>query len=282
MSTEIEKKVKEENKGGFSIVRNPLDEIVFEHKNRRYGAYELRKKYAKNMAVAIFLSSFMLAMVFIGPKLLEMLGKDEEEDLVDVPVKIIRTTELDAPPPLDDTKPPPPPPDIPPPPQEVVKFTEPKLTEERPPDPPPPVDELKKTQTGQQNQEGEKKEFVDPGPIKPPPPPPPPKKVDEVIEVVDEEPEFPGGFGEFQKFLISNIQYPEFCRQNSIQGKVLIQILIEKNGKITEIKQVRAPHPQLFEEAARVIQKTKWNPAKVNGNPVRYRYTVPVDFRLGR
>jgi TonB family protein len=112
------------------------------------------------------------------------------------------------------------------------------------------------------------------------PPPPPPRKIDDAIQVVDEEPEFPGGFGEFQKYLIENINYPKNCIKDKIQGKVLIQLLIEKDGTVSEIKKVRSPHPDLFEEAARVIRTTRWNPAKVNGNPVSFRYTVPVDFSL--
>lgn len=112
------------------------------------------------------------------------------------------------------------------------------------------------------------------------PPPPPPRKIDDAIEVVDEEPDFPGGFEAFQKYLNQNIVYPTSCLEDKIQGKVLIQLLIEKDGTVSEIKKVRSPHPDLFEEAARVLMKTKWNPAKVNGNPVSFRYTVPVTFKL--
>ena len=113
-------------------------------------------------------------------------------------------------------------------------------------------------------------------------PPPPPRKIynDPIFQVVEEEPYFIGGFQAFQQYLINNIKYPKKCKKNKIQGKVYIQLLIEKDGTVSEIKQISSPHPDLFDEAARVLMNTKWNPAKVNREPVRYRYTVPIVFSI--
>ena len=258
--------------------RTTLEDLLFEEKNKTYGAFQLRQSYQRHLIIAALGGILFVLLAIFGPRLAALLSTEEVVEAP--PARIVSVTELDAPPPLDETKPPPPPPDIPPPPVEVIKFTAPKLVEEKQEDPPPPVEELKKTNTGSENVEGVKVAVPDPGPVAPPPPPPPEKKKPEIYEVVDEDPVFPGGFSAFQKYLVNNIQYPEFARENNIQGRVTLQILIDEKGKVSDIKEIRSPHPLLTKEAARVISATTWTPAKVNNNPVKYRYTVPVTFRI--
>ncbi|SFU42631.1 outer membrane transport energization protein TonB [Porphyromonadaceae bacterium KHP3R9] len=117
------------------------------------------------------------------------------------------------------------------------------------------------------------------------PPPPPKPKVEEVTEeifvVVEEQPEFPGGNAAMMKFLSDNIKYPVIAQENGIQGRVITNFVVEKDGSITDVQVVRGVDPSLDKEAVRVIQSMpKWKPGKQRGSAVRVRFTLPVVFRL--
>jgi TonB family protein len=102
-----------------------------------------------------------------------------------------------------------------------------------------------------------------------------------LVEHYMQEPEFEGGFSEYLNFMKQNLVYPEYARLNFIEGKVLIQLLIEKDGTVSKAKVIESPDTSLSKEAARVLFLTKWTPAKLeNGEPTSYEYTVPVVFRL--
>ena len=101
------------------------------------------------------------------------------------------------------------------------------------------------------------------------------------FQVVEEMPEFPGGIGECLKFLGRNIKYPVQSQQAGVQGKVIVQFVVEKDGSISNPKVVRSIDPDLDGEAIRVISiMPKWKPGMQKGQPVRVKYTVPVTFRL--
>lgn len=109
------------------------------------------------------------------------------------------------------------------------------------------------------------------------------KNVDDspIYEVVDNMPQFPGGTGEFLKFLSRNIKYPANAEKNKIQGRVVIQFVINKDGSVSDTKIVRSVDPELDAEALRVIKLTpNWKPGMSNGEVVRVKYTVPVQFKL--
>ena len=117
------------------------------------------------------------------------------------------------------------------------------------------------------------------------PPPPPKPKVEEVTEeifvVVEEQPEFPGGNAAMMKFLGDNIKYPVIAQENAIQGRVITNFVVERDGSITDVQVVRGVDPSLDKEAIRVIQSMpKWKPGKQRGSAVRVRFTLPVVFRL--
>ena len=117
------------------------------------------------------------------------------------------------------------------------------------------------------------------------PPPPPKPKVEEVTEeifvVVEDQPEFPGGNTAMMKFLSDNIKYPVIAQENGIQGRVITNFVVEKDGSITDVQVVRGVDPSLDKEAIRVIQSMpKWKPGKQRGSAVRVRFTLPVVFRL--
>ena len=104
---------------------------------------------------------------------------------------------------------------------------------------------------------------------------------DNPLDVVEEMPQFPGGAAALMQYLSKNIRYPEEAHKNNIQGRVIVNFIVETDGSITEAKVWRSIHPLLDAEALRVINAMpKWNPGIQGGKPVRVKYTVPVTFKL--
>lgn len=104
---------------------------------------------------------------------------------------------------------------------------------------------------------------------------------DEVFMVAEQMPEFPGGMKELLKFLQDNLKYPESAMKNNLQGRVIVQFVVEKDGTPTEFNVVRAVNPDLDAEALRVLKTMpKWKPGMQKGEAVRVKYTVPVAFKL--
>ncbi|WP_299229328.1 M56 family metallopeptidase [uncultured Bacteroides sp.] len=104
---------------------------------------------------------------------------------------------------------------------------------------------------------------------------------DEVFMVVEKMPEFPGGIKELMSFLSKNIKYPASAIAKNVQGRVIVQFVVEKDGTPTEFKVMRSVDPALDAEALRVMQEMpKWKPGMQRGQVVRVKYTVPVTFRL--
>ena len=105
---------------------------------------------------------------------------------------------------------------------------------------------------------------------------------DEVLEVVEYMPEYPGGNEGLMKFLAQNIQYPEVAKKKGDHGHVVLQFIVEKDGSISNVKIVRSIFPSLDAEAERIITAMpKWIPGMQNGENVRVKYTIPISFSLG-
>ena len=103
----------------------------------------------------------------------------------------------------------------------------------------------------------------------------------QIFQVVEEMPEFPGGMGECMKWLGKNIKYPTISQENGVQGRVIIQFVVNKDGSIVDAQVARGVDPYLDKEALRVVgQMPKWKPGKQRGKEVRVKYTLPVVFRL--
>lgn len=105
----------------------------------------------------------------------------------------------------------------------------------------------------------------------------------EVIEIdkVDEKPSFPGGESAMKSYLNSNVKYPVEAQENCIQGRVIVQFIIEKDGSISDVKISRSVDPSFDREALRVVKAMpKWNPGKLQGIPARVKNEVPVVFRF--
>ena len=104
---------------------------------------------------------------------------------------------------------------------------------------------------------------------------------DTPFQVVEDQPEFPGGTAALMEYLRKNIKYPSICRENNIQGKVIVTFIVNKDGSIVEPEVIKAVNPSLDKEALRVISgMPNWKPGMQRGKAVRVRYSVPVNFRL--
>lgn len=104
---------------------------------------------------------------------------------------------------------------------------------------------------------------------------------EEVFMVAEQMPEYPGGMKEMLKFLQENVKYPENAMKNNVQGRVIVQFVIEKDGTPTEFKVLRSVDPDLDAEALRVMKAMpKWKPGMQKGQVVRVKFTVPVSFTL--
>lgn len=102
-----------------------------------------------------------------------------------------------------------------------------------------------------------------------------------IFQVVEVMPEFPGGMAECLKFLGKNIKYPTIAQENGVQGRVIVQFVVNRDGSIVDPVVVRSVDPYLDKEALRVIKSMpKWKPGQQRGKAVRVKYTVPVTFKL--
>ena len=158
-----------------------------------------------------------------------------------------------------------------------------------PPPPPPPVQEVEVLNVVEDEKEvahveiqteDTKEEVI----IAPPVEKVEEKEEDEevIFVVVETMPEFPGGQAALFKYLSENVKYPVIAQENGIQGRVICQFVVNKDGAIVDVEVVRSGgDASLDKEAVRVIKSMpKWNPGKQRGKPVRVKYTVPVNFKL--
>ena len=102
-----------------------------------------------------------------------------------------------------------------------------------------------------------------------------------VFQVVEKMPSFPGGDAALFKYLSDNVKYPVIAQENGVQGRVICQFVVNRDGSIVDVEVVRSVDPSLDKEAIRVIKSMpKWSPGQQRGKPVRVKYTLPVNFRL--
>ena len=104
---------------------------------------------------------------------------------------------------------------------------------------------------------------------------------EQIFQIVEEPASFPGGMGECMKWLGKNIKYPTISQENGVQGRVIVQFVVNRDGTIVDAKVVRGVDPYLDKEALRVVNlMPKWTPGKQRGKAVRCQFTLPVQFRL--
>lgn len=110
-----------------------------------------------------------------------------------------------------------------------------------------------------------------------------PEPVDDnrVFDVVEQKPQFPGGEAALLKYVSEHIRYPAMAQENNIQGRVVVQFVVTKTGAVGEVKVVRGKDPDLDKEAVRVVKSLpKFVPGKMNGHAVNVWYTLPIQFKL--
>jgi protein TonB len=267
------------------ILNADILDIVFEGRNKEYGAYDLRKTYNKRLVKAIIGMAVILVLLFVGFFLSSISGGGKKNALVvdDVQLEDIKQEKKNEPPP-------PPPPKIEPPKVEMAKFTPPKIVpdkEVKPEEKPPEQEKLEDTKIGTVNQEGIKDEGITPpvsdagkGVVEAP------KKdeedYDKTFTKVEIESDFPGGAGAWLRYLNKNLRYPDDAVNNEIQGTVVVQFIVDKEGNVSDVNAIGGPESGgLREEAVRVIKKSgKWIPAVQNGRQVKSYKKQPIVFKL--
>ena len=271
-----------------SILKTDILDIIFENRQKTYGAYDIRKTYPKNVRSAIIAAAIFFTVGVSLPLIAKVVaGNKDKTEITEVNLKNIKT----PPPPPDAPPPPPPPPpkEPPPPPKSTVEFKPPvvKPDEEVKKDP-PKIEEFKDKDSGLKDQEGKKdgvREMQKPAEGKPAPPPvldEPKKPVeDKVFIAVEQKPEFPGGEKALLQYLAEHIKYPSMAREAGITGKVFIQFVVGKDGSINDVKILRGIGGGCDEEAMRVVRELpRFKPGMQNGQPVKVQYNLPVQFQL--
>lgn len=259
-------------------------DVVFANKNKSYGAYELRKESSWNTTKSLFIASTIFVFLFLLPRLLTLL--ESEEKVVEEVTKVEMA--IAPPPPVNPETPPPPPVEPPPPKQDQVKFPPPivkpdELVRE---EDPPTIEDLKKADPGQRTIEGDPDADIvittaaGDGPKQ--------AAVVEDTRVYDfvsleSQPSFPGGMEKFYEYLRKTVKYPAMAQENNVQGKVFLSFVVEKDGRLTDIKVDRKLGSGTDEEAVRVLKASpKWVPGIQNGKPVRVKYNIPISFTLSQ
>lgn len=104
---------------------------------------------------------------------------------------------------------------------------------------------------------------------------------DEVFSVVEQMPSFPGGDMAMMEFLRDNMKYPADAEKQKVEGRVVVQFIVEKDGSLSHVNVLRSAFPSLDEEAVRVVESMpRWEPGIQKGHPVRVKYVIPITFKL--
>ena len=275
----------------IDLIDNRWSDLMFENRNKEYGAYVLRRQTtARNIkSIIAVLILFALVMVY-------MVAKNAYDDYQKAHMAQTQVTELTA---LQEQK------------KEAkverkeiikqekveqvvekvkssIKFTAPvikKDDEVRPEDEMKSQDEImnSKVAVGFANvigndESGEvlkAKEMIVNEPVKPK------EEENKVFDVVEQMPSFPGGMAALMAYLQKSIKYPPVAEENGIQGRVVCTFVVERDGSVTDVRVAKSVDPSLDKEAVRVVSAMpKWIPGKQNGQSVRVKYTLPVTFRL--
>lgn len=263
-------------------------DIIFDGRNKAYGAYELRKSYSKRLIAALAIILGLSLLIFISSLLANSGNKNKQVATVVEDVKLEEVKEEKKP----ETPPPPPPPKMPEPPKiEIAKFTPPKIVKDeevKEDEKPPEVEKIEEAKIGTINQEGTKDEGIVAPPVEGKGTGGPvvvpgtgDEDYDKIFTKVENEAEFPGGPEAWKRYLERNMNYPESAMENGTQGVVRVQFIVDKEGNISEVQAVNSPGDGLAEEAVRIIKRgPKWKPAEQNGRKVISRKIQSITFRL--
>lgn len=267
-----------------------LDEIVFEKRNREYGAYDLRSQYPRLLTKSFLVGTGLFLVVALSPIIYLTIKSMNEPEKVEVKADLVDILQDDKiiEEPKEELPPPPPPPKVEEEKIEIIQNVVPEpVRAPKIETPPPPISKQLETTTGLVNQEGVK------APAYTPPPPPPstgtrtstaevkPQVSDtQVYSEVEQTAEFPGGINAFRNKVSGNF---DGSAMNGDEGTVKTEItfVVERDGSITDVK-ASGKNSDFNAEAVRTIKsvKNKWTPAKINGQSVRYRFRLPLTMNF--
>jgi len=257
-------------------------DLLFENRNKDYGAYQLRKTYNKRITKALLITASVALLALLGSFLANKISasgakaKKTEVNLIDIKQEEEKKVE-----------PPPPPPPVEPPKVEMKQFTPPvikKDEEVKEEEKPPEQEELKDVKIDVQNQEGIKDEAptvtnIDEG-----------KQVVEekkdedenkIFEKVEIEAQFPGGIPAWRKYLEKNLNAQVATDNGAPAGTytVNVRFVVDKEGNISDVRALTSHGFGIEEEAVKVIKRgPKWNPGNQNGRSVNSYHTQPITF----
>ena len=263
-----------------------LLDIIFEGRNKEYGAYRLRKDYNKRLKTSMLLTISLVALTIVIYSF-----KKPKEEINFIPNGLDTITYRLAAVEKEQEAIPPPPKPIAPPPQAASKqFTTPLIVNEKdvlPGEAPPEIDKLTDVKIDVFSKDGVAGDptFIPPqgasngviagiNELR--------KETDTIFRRVEIESAYPGGPKAWGRFLNKNFIYPQDAVNNEIEGVVIVEFVVDVNGELSDINAISGPE-ELTREAARVIKKSgKWNPAIQNGRKVKSYKKQPVSFKLSR
>src|SRR5580698_338851 len=264
------------------ILNADVLDIIFEGRNKEYGAYDLRKTYNKRLVKSIIGMVIIILLLFGGFFLSNLKGGPAKK------AQVVDDVQLEDVSQKKDEPPPPPPPKVEPPKVEMAKFTPPLIVKDKevkPEEKPPEQEKLEDTKIGTVNQEGQKDDGITAPPVdqgKGVVETPKNDDEDKIFTKVEIESSYPGGDAAWQRYLYKNFHYPDEAVNNEIQGNVVVQFIVDKEGNISDVQAISGPTDGgLRDEAVRVIKRSgKWTPAVQNGRQVKSYKKQPIVFRL--
>lgn len=267
------------------ILSADILDIVFEGRNKEYGAYELRRSYKKRLFIALGSMVGLFLLLLVGYFVASNINTTDDTKAI-----VVQEVQLEEIKQQKEEEPPPPPPPAPPPPPkvEVAKFTPPVIVKDeevKDDERPPEVEKLEETKIDVFNQEGVKDEGI----VAPPmddgkgvveAPKRDDTDYDQTFTKVEIESSYPGGPGAWARYLNKTLRYPQEAQDQEIQGAVVVQFIVDKAGTVTDVEAISGP-AELRDEAVRVIKRSgKWTPAVQNGRQVKSYKKQPIVFRL--
>lgn len=277
----------------IDVTTNAWTDIIFEGKNKAYGAYTLRRSTPKRNVYSIVVIALLAALligIYVAKSAYDQYQAAHQKNEQVIELSTLNKPKKEAKVERKQVQ-------MPEKKQEVVKevkssikFTAPvikKDNEVKPEDEMKSQTELMQTNTaiGALDVKGNSDngevlkvtQRVADEPVKPDKP----EVENKIFEVVEQMPSFPGGPSALMQYLSENIKYPVVAQENGVQGRVVVSFVVERDGSITDVNVVRSVDPSLDREATRVVKAMpKWLPGKQNGQAVRVKYNVPVSFRL--
>lgn len=270
----------------IDLFGNEWLDVVFDQKNKSYGAYAMRRESSANTARALFIVGSLFILLFLSPKIIHLIRGNETAEEVTDQVTVVN---VQPPPAVNPATPPPAAIEPPPAKNNQIKFPPPIVVADEKVIDADPV-EIKDLVTADPSQkdiigddDGTLVVISTPGEGPKEAKAAGDEKVYGTFEALEVQPTFPGGMDKFYKYLSKSIRYPAMAQEQGIQGKVFLSFIIEKNGTLTDIKIERTLGYGTDEEAVRVLKGSpRWMPGIQNGKEVRVKYNIPISFSLGQ